>query len=210
MTAKEKLLRAAVYVFSEKGFSGTATREIASRARVNPVTLFRIFKSKEQLHAAAVDHLITSLAIRKQIDALAQRKYPAPKFIAGAIKTLVETLFKVPEVQRLILFSALERNDVAFHAVWNRLVSILDRVSVHISGYVAKGELRQNDPLITARLILAAALFHCEMYELYGAKNVPKFNQRDLSASYADILYCGLRPLMGRGAPEQVHMSEQP
>ena len=80
MTAKEKLLRAAVQVFSEKGFSGTSTREIASRARVNPVTLFRVFSSKEKLHAAAVDYLITSLAIRKQIDALARRKYPAPKF----------------------------------------------------------------------------------------------------------------------------------
>ena len=42
MTAKERLLRAAVEVFSEKGFSGASTREIASRARVNPVTLFRI------------------------------------------------------------------------------------------------------------------------------------------------------------------------
>jgi len=194
VTAKERLLRAAVQVFSEKGFSGASTREIASRARVNPVTLFRIFKSKEQLHSAALDYLITSLAIRKQIDALAQRNYPAPKFIAGVIKTLVAALLDAPEVQRLILFSALERRDVAFNAVWNRLMPILERVSVHISEYVAKGELRNNDPVITARLILAAALFHCEMYELYGAKQVPKFNQKDLSASYADILYCGLRP----------------
>ena len=194
MTAKERLLRAAVEVFSEKGFSGASTREIASRARVNPVTLFRTFKSKEQLHAAAVDYLIGRLAIRKRIDALAQRNYPAPKFIAGVIKTLVAALLDAPEVQRLILFSALERRDVAFNAVWNRLMPILERVSVHISEYVAKGELRNNDPVITARLILAAALFHCEMYELYGAKQLPKFNQKDLSASYADILYCGLRP----------------
>jgi TetR/AcrR family transcriptional regulator len=194
VTAKERLLRAAVQVFSEKGFSGASTREIARRARVNPVTLFRTFNSKEQLHAGAVDYLIGRLAIRKEIDALARRNYPAPKFIAGVIKTLVDALLNAPEVQRLILFSALERRDVAFNAVWNRLMPILERVSVHISEYVAKGELRKNDPLITARLILAAAVFHCEMYELYGAKKVPEFNQADLSASYADILYCGLRP----------------
>jgi AcrR family transcriptional regulator len=194
LTAKERLLRAAVEVFSEKGFSGASTREIASRARVNPVTLFRTFKSKERLHAAAVDYLIGRLAIRQRIDALAQRNYPAPKFIAGVIKTLVDALLGTPEVQRLLLFSALERSDVAFTAVWNRLLPILERAKVHISEYVAKGELRKSDPLITARLILAAALFHCEMYELYGAKKVPEFNQRDLSASYADILYFGLRP----------------
>ena len=194
MTAKERLLRAAVQVFSEKGFSGTSTREIASRAQVNPVTLFRIFNSKEELHAAAVDYLITRLAIRQQIDALAQRNYPAKEFIAGAIKTVVAALLNAPEVLRLVLFSALERRDVAVDAVWNRLMPILERVSVHISEYVAKGELRKSDPLITARLILAAALFHCEMYDLYGEKRVPEYNQKDLSASYADILYCGLRP----------------
>lgn len=194
MTAKERLLRAAVEVFSEKGFSGASTREIARRARVNPVTLFRTFKSKEQLHSAAVDYVIERLAMRKQIDALARRNYPAPKFIAGVIKIVVVALLSAPEVQRLILFSALERSDVAFTAVWNRLLPIVERVGVHISGYVAKGELRNNDPLITARLILAAALFHCEMYELYGGKRIPEFSQEDLSAAYADILYCGLRP----------------
>lgn len=194
MTAKERLLRAAVEFFSEKGFSGASTREIARRARVNPVTLFRTFKSKEQLHSAAVDYVIERLAMRKQIDALARRNYPAPKFIAGVIKIVVVALLSAPEVQRLILFSALERSDVAFTAVWNRLLPIVERVGVHISGYVAKGELRNNDPLITARLILAAALFHCEMYELYGGKRIPEFSQEDLSAAYADILYCGLRP----------------
>ena len=159
MTAKERLLRAAVEVFSEKGFSGATTREIASRARVNPVTMFRTFKSKEQLHAAAVDYLIGRLAIRKRIDALAHRKYPAQEFIARVIKTVVAALLNAPEVQRLILFSALERRDVAYKAAWNRLMPILERVSVHISEYGAKDELRKNDPLITARLILAAALF---------------------------------------------------
>ena len=193
MTAKERLLGAAVQVFSEKGFSGASTREIARRARVNPVTLFRTFNSKEQLYAAAVDSLIAGLAIRKQIDALARRNYRAPKFIAGVIKTLVDALLGTPEVQRLLLFSALERSDVAFTAVWNRLMPILERAKVHISEYVAKGELRKNDPLITARLILAAALFHCQMYELYEGKRIPEFSQEDLSAAYADILYCGLR-----------------
>ena len=98
-----------------------------------------------------------------------------------------------PRSPETALVSALERRDVAFNAVWNRLLPILERVSVHISEYSAKGELRKNDPLITARLILAAALFHCEMYELYGAKRSWIQSERS-QCLYADILYCGLRP----------------
>jgi AcrR family transcriptional regulator len=48
-STEDKLLRAATAVFAKRGVSGATTREIAQRARVNEVTLFRHFKSKEEL-----------------------------------------------------------------------------------------------------------------------------------------------------------------
>jgi AcrR family transcriptional regulator len=194
LKAREKLIQAAVRVFSEKGFSGASTREIARRARVNPTTLFRIFNSKEQLHAAAVDYVIAGLHVRKQIDALAQRGDPATKFIAGVIKTLVDANFSTPEVQRILLNAALERSEIAFTAVWERLVPIVKCVEAHLAGYMARGELRKTDPLIAARLIIGAAVYHYQLYELLGAKKVAHFSQADLSNAFADIFYVGLKP----------------
>ena len=194
MKAKEKLLRAAVKVFSEKGFSGASTREIAKRAGVNPVTLFRTFASKEQLYAAAADYLIGGLRIREQIDDLAQRGYPAPRFIAEIIKILVDVMLTTPEVQRIVMYSALEKSEVAFAGVWNRILPIVERIKAHVSEYMDRGELRRIDPLVTTRLIIAAAVYHSELYELYGARKLPGFSQADLSSSYADILYHGLKP----------------
>ena len=161
---------------------------------MNPVTLFRTFKSKEQLHAAAVDYLISGLQIRAQIDALAQRKDPAPQFIAGVIKILDDANLSTPEVQRLLLNAALERSGIAFAVVWERLVPILQRIQAHLAEYIARGELREVDPQIAARLIIGVAIYHYQLYELYGAKKVPEFDQFDLSQSFADILYRGLKP----------------
>jgi AcrR family transcriptional regulator len=48
-STEDKLLRAATSVFAKRGVSGATTREIAQRARVNEVTLFRLFKNKEEL-----------------------------------------------------------------------------------------------------------------------------------------------------------------
>ncbi|MGZ4824521.1 MAG: TetR/AcrR family transcriptional regulator [Terriglobales bacterium] len=194
LRAKEKLLRAAVKVFAEKGFSGASTREIARRARVNPVTLFRTFNSKEQLHAAAVDYMIGGLQLRKQVDALAQRGDPAPQFIAGVIKLLVDTSFNTPELQRIILNAALEKSEVAYTAIWGRLAPIIKRIQTHLSEYIAKGELRKVDPLVAARLIVSTAVYHYQLYELLGAKLVAGFNQPDLSDRYTDIIYDGLKP----------------
>ncbi len=59
---KERLLKAAIEVFSINGFVGATTREIARVAEVNEVTLFRHFQTKEQLLGAVAQH-ITALRL---------------------------------------------------------------------------------------------------------------------------------------------------
>lgn len=54
MDVRESLLRAAIKVFAETGTRGATTRRIAQEADVNEVTLFRHFKSKEDLLREAV------------------------------------------------------------------------------------------------------------------------------------------------------------
>lgn len=54
-TAAEKLLDAAVEVFSREGISRATTREIAKVAGVNEVTLFRNFQNKQGLLAAVLE-----------------------------------------------------------------------------------------------------------------------------------------------------------
>ena len=46
---RDKILEAALDLFSEKGFHATTTRKIAQKADVNEVTLFRHFSSKMDL-----------------------------------------------------------------------------------------------------------------------------------------------------------------
>lgn len=53
-TVKHLILQAARELFSERGYSGATTREIAQRADTNEVLLFRHFTSKAQLFEQAV------------------------------------------------------------------------------------------------------------------------------------------------------------
>ena len=54
---RDRLLKAAIEVFSIEGYVGATTREIARVAAVNEVTLFRHFQSKEQLLSAVAQHI---------------------------------------------------------------------------------------------------------------------------------------------------------
>jgi AcrR family transcriptional regulator len=59
---RERLLDAAAHTFSRDGLRGATTREIARKAGVNEVTLFRHFKSKEQLLRAVLQRGLKSEA----------------------------------------------------------------------------------------------------------------------------------------------------
>src|SRR5277367_936671 len=58
-STRERLLDAAADTFGRDGIRGATTREIARQAGVNEVTLFRHFKSKEQLLRAVLQRGLT-------------------------------------------------------------------------------------------------------------------------------------------------------
>lgn len=68
MDVREALLKATVKVFSEAGARGATTRRIAQEAGVNEVTLFRHFKSKDELLGSALKALADLVADRKLPD----------------------------------------------------------------------------------------------------------------------------------------------
>lgn len=64
MDVRESLLKATVKVFAEAGARGATTRRIAQEAGVNEVTLFRHFKSKDDLLETALKALAEIAADR--------------------------------------------------------------------------------------------------------------------------------------------------
>lgn len=64
MDVRAALVDAAIKVFAEAGMRGATTRRIAQRANVNEVTLFRHFKTKEDLLQAAIETFASNTVTR--------------------------------------------------------------------------------------------------------------------------------------------------
>ncbi len=62
--AKERILEAALEVFSQKGFHSATTEDIAERAGVGKGTLYRYFETKEKLFAELVQLRLEELETR--------------------------------------------------------------------------------------------------------------------------------------------------
>src|SRR3954466_5367921 len=53
---RREIVRVAVRLFSQRGFRGTTTKEIAQAAGISEAMVFRHFATKEELYAAILDH----------------------------------------------------------------------------------------------------------------------------------------------------------
>jgi len=70
IVTQQKLLNAAIEAFSENGFKGTSTRDIAERAGVHHPLITYHFKNKDQLWRAAANHIFIAFgqSLAKSLD----------------------------------------------------------------------------------------------------------------------------------------------
>ncbi len=78
IVTQQKLLDAAIEAFSENGFKGTSTRDIAERAGVHHPLITYHFKNKDQLWRAAADRVFSDFT-RSLASIYAETEEPDPK-----------------------------------------------------------------------------------------------------------------------------------
>ena len=100
---RQKLLDAALEAFSENGFKGTSTRDIAERAGVHHPLITYHFKNKEELWRAAADRVFSEFTA-VLIDARRDAAHRSPRErMASMIRTYVRYAAKKPALHKLML-----------------------------------------------------------------------------------------------------------
>jgi len=103
VVTQQKLLDAATQAFSENGFKGTSTRDIADRAGVHHPLITYHFKNKSQLWRAAADRVFSEFneSLLKAMDEVPKMD---PKARAETfIRTYVRFAFDQPALHKIIL-----------------------------------------------------------------------------------------------------------
>ncbi len=100
----ERILDAAEQLFAQRGFAGTAVRDIAATVGLNPASLYNHFPGKQELYEAVLDR-----GLRPIIELLAElsRSDWSPARDEMAIDRIVDTLTQKPYLARLLHHEAL-------------------------------------------------------------------------------------------------------
>ena len=192
---KLQILRVAVSLFSQKGFGGTTTKEIAHAAGVSEAMVFRHFATKQELYTAILDHKACSgdsMNPEEMVAEALKQKDDRAVFERLALGALEHHEFD-PEFQRLLLHSALEGHELA-EIFFEKFVR---RVYELLGGYIAErqrdGAMAQIDPAIAVRAFLGMIIHHSLNNNLWDPqRRLLKISNAEAAKHFADILLNGI------------------
>ena len=108
-TTEEKILEAASEVFTEKGFAGTRTRDIAEKAGINLALLNYYFRSKEKLFEQVMKIKVV-LLFGKIFPILSNEKTSLEEKIDLASEKYFEILSKNPNLPLFVISEIQKKN----------------------------------------------------------------------------------------------------
>ena len=106
IVTQQKLLDAAIEAFSENGFKGTSTRDIAARAGVHHPLITYHFKNKDQLWRAAADHIFSAFTRSLSKSLEENRNMDAKKRMSAMIYAYVNYAKSQPALHKVMVQEA--------------------------------------------------------------------------------------------------------
>lgn len=191
-----QILRVAVRLFSQRGFRGTTTKEIAQTAGVSEAMVFRHFATKVELYSAILDHKACADGGLKDPGSLiadaVHRKDDQAVFETLAFEAL-QHHDKDPEFQRLLLYSALEEHELA-QMFWERTVlQIYGLLSSYISERQRDGAFREVNPYVVVRAFVGMIIHHSLNNNLWDKqRTLLNITNEDAAREFTEILLAGI------------------
>jgi len=198
MTGEDRrlqILRVAMRLFSQRGFRGTTTKEIALTAGVSEAMVFRHFATKEELYSAILDHkacVHDTMEPLQVVAAAVAAKDDRAVFEGLALDALNQHDCD-PEFHRLLLHSALEGHELA-QMFWEKFVK---RVYRTLRGYIRErqreGAMKQVEPLVIVRAFIGMIIHHSLNNNLWDRQQqLLKISNKAAAREFTEILLHGV------------------
>ena len=157
IVTQQKLLDAAIQAFSENGFKGTSTRDIAERAGVHHPLITYHFKNKETLWRAATDKIFREFNI-SLVKAMAEVPDVDAKAKATTfVRTYLQYSRSQPALHRIILQEANYPSERLDWLVENHLRPMFNEVHKALANLQDIGVAPAGNPALLFNMIRVCA-----------------------------------------------------
>jgi len=147
---RDQILEAALALFSEKGFSGTTTREIAQQAGCAEGTIFRYFPTKKDILISLVrPHALEEL--QRVMGNLSHQGEVAD--LRLILENRVNTIRKNKKLIKVIVTEAQFHEELREYLLKNIGNHVLGTLSAYMTKRMEEGKFREADPQVLSRIL---------------------------------------------------------
>lgn len=185
----ERLLEVAMNLFMERGFEGTSIDAVAAAAGVSKPTVYSHYRDKADLFAAALQGRIQRWLAPLSAAAEAQASEVGSNGVEATLHDLSREMLALssqPEagtLQRILAAQATQFPGlikVAYEEGWLRAVRAVASI---LQKFAASGQIRVEDPELTADLFLHLVLGRSTRLAVYGIATDPEVQERRRQAA---------------------------
>lgn len=190
--SRARVLKAATALFAAKGFHETSTREVARKARVNEITIFRHFKNKQELYLQVLNSKLGMMVPEALIPLLRSSGNSEQVFLSLAehLQQLLDPVFL-----RLVFYAALEKPELLKKCYTPRLITFHEILGEYMQERVERGVLRNADPVLMGRALVGIFAYHQILSQLLGVGDFHVAKLPNASRTYVEIwLHGALQP----------------
>ena len=156
-------------MFANFGYNGVSTRDIASGAGVNEVTIYRHFPRKRDLYVAVLDAELQQVKLRGDLLARIAEAQDAKMAVARTFELIAATLQNRQDLLRLMQYSSLELGDDIDPLLRRHLGELVEVIARYLDPWVRKGELRCSSAKTLVLSLVALILSHRSLHRLFSS-----------------------------------------
>ena len=162
---KERILGAALEMFSQRGYDGTNIRELTASLGLGKSSMYRHFKSKEEIWNALLDEMIAYYAARF---GLSERLPPVPDSLEGLVGMTMRMVditihdARIVMTRKLLTIEQFRDGRARDLATKHFLTGLKEMFTPVFAGMMDRGLIRRDDPAMLAFAYTApiSALIH--------------------------------------------------
>jgi AcrR family transcriptional regulator len=195
---REQILQTAVNLFSQRGFKGTTTKEIAKAAGVSEAIIFRHFATKDELYGAILHSKSCQDGLHRfpwegneVLEAIRKRDDFGVLYnlALGALTNHQKDV----DFMRLLFYSALEEHELADRFFGEFVSQIYGFIGEYVRERQEEGAMRDIEPRIVVRAFLGMLIHHSLNNLLWDKqRRLLDITNEEAAKNFAEIVLRGV------------------
>jgi AcrR family transcriptional regulator len=165
----ERILATATSLFALHGYKGVSTREIATAAQVNEVTIFRHYPRKHDLYLKVMKSGLQELHLRGDLLAGIAEAQDGHTALVRTFELIAKTLMEKPTILRLLQYSALELGEDFDPLIRRHLNEFVEVIAHYLEAWIEDDKLRNTKSKALVFTIIAIVTSYSSLQRIFLA-----------------------------------------